>query len=172
MVKTAEAGVREAFPDKTDDELRGELRELRAELEDVRNRHMGKTREDAHRRVDEHAERMRAAWDAALRDVRYRATRAGGDLGGFTLPHGAFPWTQPAVVKALHAAIDADHTPGEVEVVFSDLTPEQVRSKLDDLKAQIAAREGELDVRDANREAARVRARVSAARERREGAAA
>lgn len=163
-----ETGVREAFPNMTDDDLRAEIKTLRADLDDLRKHHMGKTKEDAHRKIDEHATMKRAAWQAALRDVRYRATRPGGDLGGFSLPFEAYPWTQPAVVKALHAAIDSDPLPGDVAVPFSAMSAGAVRQALDRTKAAIADREDELAIRDANREVARVQAKTQAARERRE----
>lgn len=169
MVKidAAERKVRTAFTAQDDDELAAEVRQLERELTEFRSKHSRNSRDGAHRRLDELLERKRSEWAASVRRVRYAATRAGDELSTFSPDFDAFAWTRPEVGKALHAAIDAKQVPGEVPVEFTDLTEGEYRQRLAEMRAAIADREDELEIRAANREAARVLERAAANRERR-----
>ncbi|MFA9269963.1 MAG: hypothetical protein ACEQSX_04280 [Baekduiaceae bacterium] len=169
MVKidAAERKARTAFVDQSDDELAEEVRELEERARVFRLEHVNSSRAAAHRKLDELLDRKRAAWAASVRGVRFAVTRSGDGLSGFSPDFDALAWTRPEVGKAMHAAIDAKHVDGDVVVEFTDLSEGEYRRQLAEMRSAVADREDELEIREANREAARVLGRAEQARERR-----
>lgn len=141
---------REAFADRDDGALSVELVGLRRELDAHRS---GKraTRERAHRMLDERVARAEAQLQAQVRGVRFAASQPGGDMLGLEFTAEALAFTRPEIVAAMHAAIDSETLPGEVDPNWSDLTESEYQAETRRLNAAIAQREVELDGREMRR---------------------
>lgn len=141
---------REAFADRDDGALSVELVGLRRELDAHRS---GKraTRERAHRMLDERVKRAEAHLQAQVRGVRFAASQPGGDMLGLDFTADALAFTRPEIVAAMHAAIDSETLPGEVDPNWSDLTDGEYQAERRRLSAAIAQREVELDGREMRR---------------------